>query len=103
MIVFEGLSVKLYSAVVSFAFDGGNGEKICGLRLNGEQGFDYVRSPRVGETLTGTGRITEVYERDSGAAVMEFYVRETEWRDADGAPVVTERFTLIVRRRKDEG
>ena len=32
---------------------------------------------------------------------MEFYVREMNWRDESGSPVVTERFTLIVRRKKE--
>ena len=33
---------------------------------------------------------------------MEFYVMETDWRDADsGEPVVTDKFTLIVRAKKD--
>ena len=69
--------------------------------LHGEQAFDITRSPKVGETLTGTGRISEVYERETSSAVMEFYVREMDWRDAAGEPVVTERFTLIVRAKKD--
>ena len=50
-----------------------------------------------------TGRISDVYERETSSAVMEFYVRETDWRDADGEPVVTDRFTLIVRRKPDAG
>jgi hypothetical protein len=69
--------------------------------LHGEQAFEYHRSPRVGETLTGQGRIADVYERDTSSATMEFYVREMAWTDADGAPVVTERFTMIVRVKKD--
>jgi hypothetical protein len=69
--------------------------------LHGEQEFEFTRPPRVGETLTGTGSIADVYERESGSAVMEFYVRETDWRDAAGEPVVTERFTLIVRRPQE--
>jgi N-terminal half of MaoC dehydratase len=68
--------------------------------LHGEQDFEYRRAPRVGETLTGTGQISDVYEKDTSSATMEFYVREVTWRDADGEPVVTERFTLIVRSRK---
>jgi len=68
--------------------------------LHGEQEFDYRRPPRVGESLTGTGRISEVYEKDTSSATMEFYVREVAWSDAAGEPVVTERFTLIVRARK---
>jgi N-terminal half of MaoC dehydratase len=68
--------------------------------LHGEEEFEYHRSPRVGETLTGTGVISDVYEKDSSSATMEFYVREMDWRDAAGEPVVTERFTLIVRAKK---
>jgi hypothetical protein len=69
--------------------------------LHGEQEFEYSRSPLVGEMLTGTGSISDVYERETGSAVMEFYVREMNWRDESGSPVVTERFTLIVRRKKE--
>lgn len=69
--------------------------------LHGEQEFDYTRPPRVGETLTGTGRIADVYERDTPSATMEFYVREMDWRDEQGEPVCRERFTLIVRQKKD--
>ncbi len=68
--------------------------------LHGEQEFDYRRAPLVGETLTGTGQISDVYEKDTSSATMEFYVREVTWRDAAGDSVVTERFTLIVRARK---
>jgi hypothetical protein len=68
--------------------------------LHGEQEFDFVRPPQVGETLTGTGRISEVYERDTSSATMEFYVRETEWCDEAGQVVCTDRFTLIVRAKK---
>ena len=68
--------------------------------LHGEQGFQIHRPPRVGETLTGVGRIADVYEKDSASATMEFYVREMQWSDADGEPVVTEQFTLIVRAKK---
>ena len=68
--------------------------------LHGEQEFDVHRPPRVGETLTGTGRIADVYEKDTSSAVMEFYVREMCWRDDEDEPVVTERFTMIVRAKK---
>ncbi len=68
--------------------------------LHGEEAFEFHRPPHVGETLTGTGRITDVYEKDTSSATMEFYVREMDWRDDQGEPVVTERFTLIVRVKK---
>jgi hypothetical protein len=68
--------------------------------LHGEQEFEVHRSPKVGEKLTGTSRIGDVYEKDTSSATMEFYVRETDWRDESDEPVVTERFTMIVRVKK---
>jgi len=68
--------------------------------LHGEQAFEFHRPPRVGETLTGTGHISDVYEKDTSSATMEFYVREVAWVDAAGEPVVTETFTMIVRAKK---
>ena len=65
--------------------------------LHGEQEFEFVRSPRVGETLTGDGRISDVSEKATDSATMEFYVREITWRDADDEVVVVDRFTMIVR------
>jgi N-terminal half of MaoC dehydratase len=68
--------------------------------LHGEEEFEVHRAPRVGETLTGTSRIADVYEKDTSSATMEFYVRENDWRDEQDEPVVTERFTMIVRVKK---
>jgi len=68
--------------------------------LHGEQEFEYHRPVQVGETLTGTSRISDVYEKDTSSAVMEFYVKETSWTDQAGKPVVDERFTLIIRAKK---
>jgi len=68
--------------------------------LHGEQEFEYHRPALVGESLTGTSRIADVYEKDTSSATMEFYVRETSWVDTAGHPVVDERFTLIVRAKK---
>jgi hypothetical protein len=68
--------------------------------LHGEEDFEIHRTPTIGETLTGTTRIGDVYEKDTSSATMEFYVRETDWRDEAGEKVVTERFTMIVRAKK---
>ena len=66
--------------------------------LHGEQEFVYHRHPKVGDVLEGTARISDVYEKDSSSAVMEFYVQETSWKDATtGEPVCDVKFTLIVR------
>lgn len=67
--------------------------------VHGEQEFEYVRPVRVGETLTLTGRIADVYEkRSSGGGVLDFVVLETEAADADGETVFWSRNVLISRR-----
>ena len=66
--------------------------------LHGEQEFVYHRQPKVGDVLEGTARVSDVYEKDSSSALMEFYVQETSWKDAStGEPVCDVKFTLIVR------
>jgi hypothetical protein len=66
--------------------------------LHGEQEFVYHRNAHVGDVLEGTARISDVYEKDTSSALMEFYVLETSWKDASsGEPVVDVKFTLIVR------
>jgi hypothetical protein len=72
-----------------------------GMILHGEQEFEYHRWPRVGDVLDGHRTISDVYEKETSSARMEFYVMETDWRDASsGEPVVTDKFTLIVRAKK---
>ncbi len=52
----------------------------------------------VGDVLEGTARISDVYEKDSSSALMEFYVMETSWKEvSSGEPVVDVKFTLLVR------
>ena len=51
-----------------------------------------------GGVLEGTGSITDVYEKErSNGGKLEFYVTETEWKDAEtGDPVCTTTFTLVI-------
>jgi acyl dehydratase len=71
------------------------------LILHGEQEFTYHRPIVVGDVLVGEGKILDVYERETDAAVMTFVVVETTWRDEQSkAPVVIETFNLIGRTRK---
>jgi len=73
-----------------------------GMILHGEQEFEYHRWPKIGDVLEGRRTIADVYDKDTSSARMEFYVMETDWRDAaSGEAVVTDRFTLIVRAKKD--
>jgi acyl dehydratase len=67
--------------------------------VHGEQEFEYVRPPKMGETLTLTGRIADVYEKtNSAGATLDFVVLETEGKDAGGAPVFFSRNILISKR-----
>ena len=71
------------------------------LVLHGEQEFVYHRPILVGDRLTATPTVTDIYEKDSERATMTFVVIETVWRDADsGEPVLTEKFNLISRLSK---
>ena len=69
--------------------------------LHGEQAFEYERWPKVGDVLEGTSVITDVYEKErSNGGKLEFYVTETDWKDADsGEPVVKSIFTLVINVR----
>jgi hypothetical protein len=66
--------------------------------LHGEQAFEYRRWPKVGDVLEGRTVITDVYEKErSSGGKLEFYVTETDWRDATtGEPVVKSSFTLVI-------
>jgi hypothetical protein len=69
--------------------------------LHGEQAFEYERCPKVGDVLEGTTVITDVYEKErSNGGKLEFYVTETDWKDAtSGEPVVKSIFTLVINVR----
>jgi hypothetical protein len=69
--------------------------------LHGEQAFEYTRWPKVGDVLEGTGAITDVYEKErSNGGKLEFYVTETDWKDAKtGDPVCKTIFTLVINVR----
>lgn len=69
--------------------------------LHGNQAFEYHRWPKVGDVLEGTGTITDVYEKErSNGGKLEFYVTETDWKDAkSGDPVCTTIFTLVINVR----
>ena len=67
--------------------------------VHGEQEFEYVRPVKVGETLTLTGRIADVYEKkNSAGAILDFVVLETEGKDPAGQPVFYSRNVLISKR-----
>jgi peroxisomal enoyl-CoA hydratase 2 len=69
--------------------------------LHGEQAFEYERWPKVGDVLEGTTVLSDVYEKErSNGGKLEFYVTETDWKDAtSGDPVVKSIFTLVINVR----
>jgi hypothetical protein len=69
--------------------------------LHGEQAFEYHQWPKVGDVLEGTTVISDVYEKErSNGGKLEFYVTETDWKDAhSGEAVVTSIFTLVINVR----
>ena len=66
--------------------------------VHGEQEFEYTRPIKAGETLTLTGRIADIYEKQGSNGMFDFAVLETEAVDAAGKPVFFSRNTLISRR-----
>lgn len=68
-----------------------------GLVLHGEQEFRYHRAVQCGDVLDWSGKITDIYTKESKGKTMTFIVMETVFRDESGEPVVTEIFNLIHR------
>jgi hypothetical protein len=64
--------------------------------VHGEQAYEFERPVHEGDVLTGVTTLAEVYQREgSEGGTMTFAVFETEFRDADGEPVVVARNTRI--------
>jgi len=66
-----------------------------GLYLHGEQHFTYHRPPVVGDVLDGRMRVSQPVARQARRGPMEVTFFQTEWRDTDGAPVVTEQIVSL--------
>jgi acyl dehydratase len=66
-----------------------------GLYLHGEQHFTYHRQPLAGDVLEGRMRISEATAKAGSRGRMEVTFMDTEWRDLDGAAVVSERIVSI--------
>jgi hypothetical protein len=64
--------------------------------LHGEQEFELFKPILVGDVLTGTARIADVYEREGGrGGKMTFMVTEIEYHNQKGEKVGVARSTLI--------
>jgi peroxisomal enoyl-CoA hydratase 2 len=64
--------------------------------LHGEQDFEFLQPVFVGDVLTGTSRITDVYEKEGGrGGKMSFMVTEIEYKNQKGEIVAFARGTLV--------
>jgi len=63
--------------------------------LHGEQSFRYHAMAHAGERLSFAPRIADIYDRKGGA--LEFVVRETEVKKADGTRVAELKTVTVVR------
>jgi acyl dehydratase len=66
--------------------------------VHGEQEFEYDRPVKVGETLTLTARIQDVYEKQGRSGVLDILVLETNATDTTGKRVFASRQTLVSKR-----
>jgi len=76
----------------------GNLMKSGGLILHGEQAFTYHAPIVVGDTLTSSGKISNVFEKtSSNGKTMTFISSENEYRNQRGELVLTAVMTLLHR------
>ena len=61
--------------------------------VHGEQEYEYTRPLKVGETLSATPRIADIYSRGSN----EFLITEADIKDASGDIVCVARSTILSR------
>jgi hypothetical protein len=65
--------------------------------LNGGNRFEYLESVRVGDRITATGRVADVYEKSGSSGNLLFIIFETEYVNQDGRTVARLRGTAIRR------
>ncbi|WP_343205499.1 FAS1-like dehydratase domain-containing protein [Natrarchaeobius oligotrophus] len=74
-----------------------------GRTVHGEQEYEYERPVTVGDTLTGTQTLVDVYQKEGGrGGQMTFAELEIEYRNQDDELVLTERRTRIETAESEE-
>jgi len=63
--------------------------------MHAEQGFSYRGDICAGDVLTGTQKVTDVYDKKNGA--LEFLVTEIHLQNQNGEHVGDLRTTVVVR------
>ena len=65
--------------------------------LNGGNRFEYFAPVKVGDRITTTGQVADVYEKEGSSGNLLFIIIETEYANQDGKPVARLRQTAIRR------
>ena len=65
--------------------------------LNGGNRFEYIEPVKVGDQITATGRVADVYEKTGSSGSLLFIIFETEYVNQHGRTVARLRGTGIRR------
>ncbi len=65
--------------------------------LNGGNRFEYFEPVKVGDRITATGRVADVYEKTGSSGNLLFIIFETDFVNQDGRTVARLRGTAIRR------
>ena len=65
--------------------------------LNGGNRFEYFEPAKVGDRITATGRVADVYEKAGSSGSLLFIIFETDYVNQDGRTVARLRGTAIRR------
>jgi hypothetical protein len=65
--------------------------------LNGGNRFEYIEPVRVGDRITATGKVADVYEKTGSSGSLLFIIFETEYVNQHGRTVARLRGTAIRR------
>ena len=65
--------------------------------LNGGNRFEYIEPVKVGDRITATSRVADVYEKTGGSGSLLFIIFETDYVNQDGRSVARLRGTAIRR------
>jgi hypothetical protein len=65
--------------------------------LNGGNRFEYFEPVKVGDRITATSRVADVYEKTGGSGSLLFIIFETDYVNQDGRTVARLRGTAIRR------
>jgi hypothetical protein len=65
--------------------------------LNGGNRFEYLEPVKVGDRITATGRVADVYEKSGSSGNLLFIIFETGYVNQDGRTVARLRGTAIRR------